>query len=120
MADDRVKACIDRIIPDELMLDFMRRSVEEDPRNAPAFSPRSLLPGVMPDIPRIFLAALTGKLWKSGRTLRVRFLDGDPAVQERVPPFAHVWSQFANIKFEFGDDADAEIRISFKQQGSWS
>jgi hypothetical protein len=48
------------------------------------------------------------------------FLDGDPVVQQRVQPFAHLWEQYANIKFEFGDDPNAEIRISFKQSGSWS
>jgi len=65
-------------------------------------------------------AVVTSKLWKPGRTLRVRFLDGVPEVQTRLQPFAHVWSQFANIKFEFGNDPNAEIRVSFLQPGSWS
>lgn len=60
------------------------------------------------------------KLWEPGRTLRVRFLDGDPLVQERVEAVAHEWSEFANIKFSFGDDPEAEIRISFLDSGSWS
>ena len=65
-------------------------------------------------------AVVRKKLWKPGRVLRVRYLDGDPAVQRRVEPFAHQWSQFANIKFVFGADPDAEIRISFLGTGSWS
>lgn len=66
------------------------------------------------------LAALTAKKWDNGRTLRVRFLDGDPAVQNKLAPFAHQWSDHANIKLVFGDDPDAEIRNSFKFSGSWS
>jgi hypothetical protein len=61
------------------------------------------------------------KKWPAGMTsLRVRFLDGDPAVQARVVPFAQVWSDYCNITFVFGDDRDAEIRVSFKYEGSWS
>jgi hypothetical protein len=120
MADSTIRTCIDRILPDELMLESMRCAVEENPANAASFQSRGFLPGVMPDVPRVFLAALTGKLWQPGRTLRVRFLDGDPLVQERIPPFAQQWSDFANIQFEFTDDPQAEIRISFAQSGSWS
>lgn len=115
-----IRACIDRMIPDELLLESMRRSVAENPLNAPVLNRRMLPPGVMPDIPQQYLAAITGKLWKPGRTLRVRFLDGDPQVQERIPAFADIWSGYANIKFTFVDDEDAEIRISFQSQGSWS
>jgi serralysin len=58
--------------------------------------------------------------WENGKTLRVRFLDGDPVVQSKVEQIAHQWSQFANIKFGFGNDPNAEIRISFQRKGSWS
>jgi hypothetical protein len=47
-------------------------------------------------------------------------MDGDRQVCSRIPPYAHIWSQHANITFEFVDDPDAEIRISFDQPGSWS
>src|SRR5690606_31673931 len=112
-----IKACVDISLPDELLLEAMRRAIAENPNNAPAINPRTLPPGVMPDIPHVYLAAITGKLWQPGRVLRVRFLDGDPRVHERIPPFAHQWSAYANITFEFGDDPDAEIRISFQNQG---
>jgi hypothetical protein len=120
MSFSAIKACIDLTLPDELLLESMRRAIAENPNNAPAINPRLLPQGVMPDISSVFLAAITGKLWQPGRVLRVRFMDGDPRVQERVPPFAHAWSEHANITFQFGDDADAEIRISFRNQGSWS
>ncbi|MCC6456592.1 MAG: peptidase [Caldilineaceae bacterium] len=114
------KACVDITLPDELLLESMRRAVAENPNNAPAINRRTLPPGVMPDVPHVYLAAITGKLWQPGRTLRVRFLDGDPKVHARVPAFAQQWSEFANITFLFGNDPDAEIRISFQNQGSWS
>jgi serralysin len=66
------------------------------------------------------LALGTDKKWKPGRTLRVRFLDGEPIVQQKVAAIARQWSQHANIRFSFGNDPRAEIRISFQQTGNWS
>ncbi|MBX3012118.1 MAG: hypothetical protein KF832_11460 [Caldilineaceae bacterium] len=66
-------------------------------------------------------AMLRNKLWEpAGRTLRIRFLDGDAAVQQKVIHFAQEWTQVANLHFDFGEHAHAEIRISFQQPGSWS
>ena len=60
-------------------------------------------------------------LWDTGDTLRIRFLDGDPTVQQKVTAVAKEWLQYVNLRFEFGDDPNAEIRISFAQKGtSWS
>lgn len=114
-----IRACIDVTLPTDQLYEAARRAIEENPANAPAI-PRGSIPFGQGGPSPLALAALTGKLWKTGRTLRCRFLDGDPAVQARVEPFAHEWEQYANIKFVFGNDPDAEIRISFKQSGSWS
>jgi serralysin len=65
-------------------------------------------------------AVMVEKLWEAGRTLRIRFLDGDSLVQRKVAQFAGEWTQYANLHFAFGDDPKAEIRISFTQAGSWS
>ncbi len=65
-------------------------------------------------------AAVKGKLWKPGRVLRVHFMDGEKVVQDKVAALAHEWSKHANIRFNFVNDMRAEIRISFKQSGSWS
>ena len=59
-------------------------------------------------------------LWKNGRVLRIRFLDGDPAVHAKVSATAQEWMKYSNISFEFGSDPDAEIRISFLKSGHWS
>jgi len=116
---DIIKTCIDRDISVDSMIDAMREAIAENPANAAIAPTRGLQPGGEP-LPPLALAALTGKLWKPGRTLHVRFLDGDPVIQTRLQPFAHIWSQFADIKFTFGNDPDAEIRVSFAQPGSWS
>ena len=61
------------------------------------------------------------RFWQAGSTLRVCFLEGDPAVHKRVQPIVEEWSQYANIKFQFVNDPNAEIRVSFdKRTGSWS
>ncbi len=63
----------------------------------------------------------TPRRWPNGIILRVHFLDGDPAVHKRVEPIAHEWSQYANIKFQFGAGPEAEIRVAFNPNlGSWS
>ena len=65
-------------------------------------------------------AVIADKKWNPGQTLRVRFLDGDPLVQQKIQAVAHQWSQHISIKLEFGNDPDAEIRISCQPGGSWS
>ncbi len=120
MLRQTLKTCIDRILPTELSVIASANSLSENPANAPYFNRKSLLPGVMPYPPQPLLAALTGKLWKPGRTLGVGFVDGTCQVHEQVRKHAHTWSEFANIRFEFLTVSDAEIRISFQYTGSWS
>jgi len=67
-----------------------------------------------------YAALVTAKKWPNGQVLRVCFLDGEPTVQARLQPYAQEWSKYADITFDFGNDPGAEIRISFRYQGSWS
>ena len=61
------------------------------------------------------------KLWENGRTLRVKFIDGNAAVQAKVQAIAKEWEQLANLKLQFVASGAAEIRISFAEKGfSWS
>jgi hypothetical protein len=61
------------------------------------------------------------KLWENGKTLRVRYLDGDPAVQAKVTAVAKEWEDVANLTLDFVTSGAAEIRISFLDRGfSWS
>ncbi len=61
-----------------------------------------------------------GAPWPNGKTLRARFLDGNPETQAKVQKIAQEWTAYANLKLEFGASGDAEIRISFKEPGSWA
>jgi len=61
--------------------------------------------------------------WPTGAILTISFLDGDPAVQERVRAVARQWIQPGRAKlfFDFRTDTNNTfIRISFTRPGSWS
>ena len=67
------------------------------------------------------MAIIVQKQWDNGHTLRCRFLDGDDVQRQKVMDNARKWEEYANIQLTFGDDSDAEIRISFQaDSGSWS
>jgi serralysin len=50
-------------------------------------------------------------LWESGTTLRIRFMSGSPASQQRVINIARQWEKFANIRFDFIKSGNSDIRI---------
>jgi len=67
------------------------------------------------------LAVLKAKKWPNGSTLRVRFIGGDSGKHNIVKQFAPKWSNHANLKLDFNNASDAEIRISFlDSDGAWS
>ncbi len=100
---DQIKACIDRPIPEELMDEVRATSYAENPANG-----------------ALEIAGVERFFWKPGRTISVSFMDGDPIVQQKVKAVANQWSEHINIKFDWVEDPNAEIRISFQQRGSWS
>jgi serralysin len=59
--------------------------------------------------------------WQPGDRVSVRYLDGDPALQNRVTTVAQEWTRIANLHFDFVGDGPSDIRISFTPgNGSWS
>ncbi len=66
------------------------------------------------------MALMKDETWGPGYKLRVRFLEGDAAVQEKVKTYAKQWGQHANINIVFVKEGDAEVRIAFRPGGSWS
>ena len=61
------------------------------------------------------------KKWIPGQQIRVRFLDGNQFVRDKVKLYAEMWEEFANVDFVFVNSGPAEIRVSFTMQnGSWS
>lgn len=114
------KVCVDRVLEGQQLEQARAAAWRERYQNQP------LRPGISPtllaSLPEPFaMAVVTQRLWQPGRTLRVRFLDGEQVLRTKVEGHVHTWEQYAWIKFVFGDDPQAEIRISFSADpGSWS
>jgi hypothetical protein len=66
------------------------------------------------------IGADRGKLWENGSSVRFRFLDGEERVKAIVRTAIAQWTAHANLTFIETDSAEAEVRISFKEPGSWS
>ncbi len=93
------KICFDRILPQQQML----------------FRPTTRRAG------RVRAISPIGKTWINGSTLRVRFMGGTASQKALVKEQAAWWTQHANLKFEFNDAPNAEIRITFDpNDGAWS
>lgn len=112
--------CTDRDTPEDKIIAAALAAVEENPDNTPihdggdgggvGFNRRGPAE----------IAVRTEKRWRPGRTLRCAFLDGDSRVQQKVRDVAKQWEQFVNLSLDFVDDGRADIRISFRNPGSWS
>jgi hypothetical protein len=62
-----------------------------------------------------------GKTWMNGSTLRVRFIGGAATEQAVAKEQAAWWGAVANLRFDFNNAANAEIRIAFDpNDGAWS
>lgn len=97
---DRPKICIDRILPRDMMR-----------FQAATRGPEGRVRAISP----------IGKTWMNGSTLRVRFMGGTSAEQAVAREQAGWWAQVANLKFDFNNASDAEIRIAFDPgDGAWS
>jgi serralysin len=68
-------------------------------------------------------AILRPYMWPRGATITVKFLEGDPSLTGRVAAVAQEWvgPGMANLRLQFVQSGDADIRIAFQQgRGSWS
>lgn len=93
-------------------------------RQQPPVDRLSELVKALQDVGKEELAAVVSVgnvTWKPGQVLRVRFMDGSAALQQKVLTTAGAWSQFANVSFVQSSDSNAEIRVSFfRHNTSWS
>ena len=94
------KTCYDKILPRDL-----RRF------SSPEFGD---------DYGAMEMAVFKAKKWPNGSTLQVRFMGGTPEQQATVENFAKQWENHANLKLDFNNAANAEIRITFLDDGAWS
>jgi len=67
------------------------------------------------------LALLKNNMWTRGQGLRVGFLSGSSVLQGRVQAVAKEWEQYCSLSLHFvPNPGDADIRIDFSPDGSWS
>jgi len=96
---NRAKVCIDRVLPQQVMQP--QRTMKSRGRER-AISP-------------------IGKAWMNGSDLKVRFMGGSTAEQTVAKEQAAWWGAVANLKFDFNNAANADIRIAFDpDDGAWS
>lgn len=66
------------------------------------------------------LALVKDNRWERGDSIVITFLDGDLVLRELVRKHAQTWTTHANLRLYFREDPKADVRISFRQKGSWS
>jgi hypothetical protein len=111
-----LRLCVDRVVPQDHKVTAATLAVEENKQNKPIVH----VPAGASFHP-LKMAILTGKKWENGRKLTVSFLDGSATQKQKTQKHAESWMQYANIALEFGNKADADVRISFvADSGSWS
>jgi len=80
---------------------------------------------IEPDIARSSTGRVSykGFYWLPGQTIRIKFLNGDEFLQNKVKQYANQWLQYSNLKYEWVTSGSAAIKIGFKWNGdvgSWS
>lgn len=50
-------------------------------------------------------------LWDPGTVINVKFLSGSKALQNKIIPIAKEWEKYANVKFNFVNSGNADIRV---------
>jgi hypothetical protein len=66
--------------------------------------------------------ALSDKMWQSGDTIKIKFLNGNSQLQDAVKQVAATWLDYAYLKFEYVDN-NADVKIGFDMDNryiSWS
>jgi len=74
----------------------------------------------LPDHGPVELALRRNAFWTPGRTLRVYFMDGTPALQQKVMTWAKEWEVLANITVVQVTDDNAEIRVTIDEATGYS
>jgi hypothetical protein len=58
--------------------------------------------------------------WKNGQTIQISIIGGTFEQKEFVKFWANKWTEIVNLNFEWIDFTSGQIRITFKNEGSWS
>ena len=79
-----------------------------------------------PEVRKVLQEQVRGVLLKSAKwpdrsIIKIRFLDGEPELQQRVRKVADEWDKLANLTFSFVEHGPTDVRIAFTRgNGSWS
>ncbi|NNM30992.1 MAG: peptidase, partial [Akkermansiaceae bacterium] len=97
------RVCLDKILPWEL----------RNPRPLASLPPltaggreRAIMP--------------IAKRWPAGTKLGVRFMGGSDSQHQMIVSTVAEWMKHCGIVFSFNEAPDAEVRISFENDGAWS
>ena len=116
--------CTQMPVPDDLLAEADTLSIQENPQNGHQITTGDQIQTgsqMFGEVEPAALALPTGSLWLNGRTLRVKILNGSEKIKSKVRQYASVWTQYANLKLDFVDSDDAEIRVNIDLSGSsWS
>ncbi|KAM5531017.1 hypothetical protein V8D89_015344 [Ganoderma adspersum] len=93
-------------------------SIEENPANGHQIALGGFIQGRGETLS---LVLPRGLKWQNARVLRVKILNGTDRIKAKIRQYANVWTEHANITFQFVDSGNAEIRINIDSSGnSWS
>jgi serralysin len=87
----------------ETEIESVRIALNENPQNALG-STRALPELTDPSVEddgMSYLAVNIKKNWQPGRTLKIKFLGGEPDLHDKVKQYAKRWLQYANLKFSW-------------------
>jgi len=80
--------------------------------------PALVQPGSAHDQKGVYFASYK---WTPGTSIRVKFLGGNEGVKSKIRNVVKEWEQYANIKFNFVDMGESDIRIAFDpNKGAYS
>ncbi len=65
-------------------------------------------------------SGLKGRFWSPGTTIRVRFLNGSAALQQKTFACAKEWENYADVHFTQVSSGTSEVRVLFGNDGHWS
>lgn len=103
-------------------------AIEDNPQNEPSPTALSTTADLLAsitnlpdsDIERAALILSVDRKWKNGRTIKVGFIDGPDWARKQVMEIGSRWTRYANLHFVETPAPEAEIRITFREGGSWS
>ncbi|PIL35697.1 hypothetical protein GSI_02427 [Ganoderma sinense ZZ0214-1] len=112
------RTCTQMHLPPDLRAKADMLSVKENPANSHQIATGGI---ILRRGDALTLAPPVGLKWLNSRVLRVKILGGTDKIKTKVRQYAAVWTEHANITFDFVESGDAEIRVNIDSSGaSWS